>query len=167
MKRCKTVMSLVLMLLLHLGVSGQGQYLQILSPKDQKELIIKEGRRIRVLTDTGMRIAGRLFIKDPQTIIIKGREIPLVQIEKIKRDGLLYHVITGAVIFLTTSIATVVIYYTYSQDLSVIVLFGGVYGILKTPNIMRGYKRSDGAQYRIITENYKPGKQGQLAHNTR
>ena len=155
MKGFRTLLSLALILFLHLGASGQGQFLQIISPKDQKEITIKEGKRIRLLTRSGQRIAGRLFIKDLQTIIIKGQEIPLAQIEKIKRDGLLYHILTGAVLVLATSVATAVLYWTYSQEMSVLVFFGGVYSILKTPNIIRGYKQSEGAEYRIISRNYK------------
>ena len=167
MEAMKILLSLGLMLLLHFGLLGQGNYLQIISPKDQKELFIKEGKRIRILTHTGQKIAGRYSVKDAQTIIIKGQEFLLSDIAKIKRDGLLYHAIMISAIFLATSIATVVLYYSYSTDWSMIVFFTGVYGVLKTPNILKGYKQSDGIQYRIITDDYRPGISGRHENRIR
>ncbi|WP_298902571.1 hypothetical protein [uncultured Psychroserpens sp.] len=131
--------------------------IKIFNSKTNKEVHIKENRRIRVLTKTGQRISGRFDIVDAKTITIKGNQIKLSDIKKLKRDPLLLSIFSSSILVyggvLATGIGGLVYVFTgEAQALWLIVSGSAMINIgLKSPNILGAFKTSQDWYYTITT----------------
>ena len=67
---------------------AQENILKISSPTSEKEVIIKQNKRIKIQTVDGEKISGRFRIEGTNTITIKDQTIALSDIESIKRNPL-------------------------------------------------------------------------------
>lgn len=135
---------------------SQENLLKIINTNTGKELIIKENKRIKIKTCDNQKISGKFKILDNHSIIIKGKQIELNQIAKIKRAPLLITIITNGFFYysgiVTTGISLVL--YVFTQQplcfLLTIPAAGMIYGGSKSPNVLKGYKKSNLWTYEII-----------------
>jgi hypothetical protein len=116
--------------------------IKITNNDSQKEIIIKESKRIWLKTVAGKKISGRFKIIDANTILIRGKEVKLSEIKKIKRHPLMIAILTDVVLIYSVSGLTLLTYFlTSSIGVAVVLGLSGVtYGIIKSPNILKGYK---------------------------
>lgn len=117
---------------------------------------IKENKRVRVKTIDGNKYKGRLSIIDENTIMLKGENIAIQDIEKIKRDPLLLSLLAnGGFIYLgATVIGVGVIVAIFVDGTSAIPFFlagGGVtaLGILN-PSFVPGKKMANGWSLSVL-----------------
>lgn len=121
---------------------AQDGIIKIMNNKNHKEIIIKENKRIRLKTIEDEKISGRFKIIDAQTILIRGKEIKLSEIIKIKKHPLLVSILTNiGLVYFTSGFTLLTYYLTSSAEVAVILgLSGAIYGVFKTPNILKGYQ---------------------------
>lgn len=136
---------------------SQERFIKITNQISKKEIIIKENKRIRVKTVDGNKISGRFKIVNNGTILIDDQEINLENIEKIKRDPLLVSIFTnGTFVYLGTGVAAVGLFTAiFTRNPAAILLVipgaGMVYGGFKSPNLLKGYKKTSDWSYELIT----------------
>ena len=120
---------------------AQESVIKITNNKNKKEIIIKENKRIRLKTIKGEKISGRFKIVDANTILIRGKEIKLPEIIKIKKHPLLVSILTNiGFVYLASGFTLLTYFITSSSEIAVILgLSGTIYGVFKTPNILKGY----------------------------
>lgn len=139
------------------SLTAQVKGIKIFNEDTQKEVIIKENKRIRIKTIDGVKISGRYKAVDNDTIEIKGRKINLNQIVKLKRNPLLVSILTNGIMFYFgaglagASIAIYAFSRSASSFLLVIPSVALIYGGIKSPNILKGYKTQHNWSYKIIT----------------
>ena len=148
---------LLMYLLSHSLTFSQEKAIKIYNSDTQKEVIIKENRRIRVKTNSGEKIAGKFQIIDNQSIMIKNRQIKLADIEKLKRNPLLFSILSNTFLIYSGSLIvgfTTMIYALTGDAQALWFLLPGsamIYAGIKSPNIMGSYKVSKNWRYKIIT----------------
>lgn len=136
---------------------SQEMAIKISNQNSQKEIVIKENIRIRVKTFDGKKLSGKFQIIDKNTILIKDKIINLSDIEKIKRNPFVLHIVTGYFLIYTGVLVTVFIYHlTFSTPApALIALLTGfpatIYGVAKSPNILKAYKTSKKWSFEIVT----------------
>ncbi|WP_299675081.1 hypothetical protein [uncultured Dokdonia sp.] len=79
-------------------IFAQEEGIQITHHKGKRVKFVKEGKRIKVFTDSGEKYKGRYTIIDEETIQIKGQDIKLEDIYLFKKKSL-FNTITKSVIF--------------------------------------------------------------------
>lgn len=165
----KTIQSIILCAnLFFLTFSfAQTHTLHITNTETQKERLIKEYKRIRAKTVTGEKFQGRFTIIDENTIALEGITLTLSEIEKIKRHPLfntifiksnLVH-IGGVSLFLGilgTGLSSAsndqgTINYGFVIG-GAVILAGGIYGAIKSPNLNKGYHINKKWKFSIRTE---------------
>lgn len=154
----KTFISLVMCLFLfQLACSQEVKAIKVYNPNFEKEVILKENKRIRVITADGERISGKLDIIDDQSIMIKDRVIQLSAIKKIKPHPLLATLLIDGFMIYTGSITAgfgVLIFVLGGEPIALALLApaaGLIYGGTKSPNFFKGYKTKDSWNYEVIT----------------
>jgi len=112
--------------------------LKIKNLRNDKEFFLKEHQRVRVKTNRGDKIIGRLLFLDSSKILVDGKVVNLVEVEKIKKNPLALtipsSILTGTIFigsipFLTGDISGTRVGLLYS-----------VFGPL---NILRGYNKKN------------------------
>ena len=73
----------------------QEQAIKITDSTSNKEVIIKENKRIKIKTVDGQKISGRFRIENSNTIFIKDQRIELTDIEELKRNPLSIYIFTS------------------------------------------------------------------------
>ena len=124
--------------------------------ESNEEVFLEENKRIRVKTIDGQRISGRFKLVDDEHFVLKSNYFSLSDIETIKRhpivvssliDGILFNagmgLMTLPIIIFPFTGETGIVYYLFS---GVLVTYAGA----KSPNPLRGFKKSKGWQYTII-----------------
>jgi small nuclear ribonucleoprotein (snRNP)-like protein len=152
----KRLILLFLILFFLNGLIAQEKALEIFDEITAKEIIIRENKRIRIKTFEGEKISGRFKIFDNETIILKNETIKLSQIEKIKKNPLVVSIITNGILFYcgVALIGVSVFIYAFSGDVAsflfTIPAAVSIYGGIKSPNILIGYKATGNWKYEII-----------------
>lgn len=118
----------------------------------QKEITIKENRRVKVKTTDGRKIKGRFKILGDQTIVVNNRKIELREIQEMKKDPLLVSIFSGAVLIYAGALAIGMgaIIGVFVQSSGFLLAIPGsalIYAGTNPPNFSRRYKK-DG-QWRI------------------
>ena len=132
-------------LLLAGGVLAQEQALRIGSPSSDKEIIIKENKRIKIMTADGKKISGRFHIAGNNAITIKDQTIALSDLESIKRNPLFLSLFSsGFLIYagaLTAGMGAIIgIFVETSGFLLIIPGAAMIYAGIKSPNVLKNYK---------------------------
>ncbi|WP_339663156.1 hypothetical protein [uncultured Polaribacter sp.] len=136
---------------------SQERFIKITNQISKKEIIIKENKRIRVKTIDGNKFSGRFKIVNNGTILIDDQEIDLENIEKIKRDALLVSVFTnGFLVYIGTGVAITGVFiaiFTSNPAATLLIIPGAglVYGGFKSPNFLKGFKKTSDWSYELIT----------------
>ncbi len=135
---------------------SQEKAIKITNPTSKREILIKENKRIRIITNDGQRISGTFKVMSEQHILIKNRSIALAQIVKIKRNPLLISIITTGffMYYGATAIGASIFGYLFTGN-SAFFLFappggGMIWGGIKSPNLLKGYKKNRQWVYEII-----------------
>ena len=140
------------------GVLAQEQALRISSPSSDKELIIKENKRIKIITTEGTKISGRFHIAGNNAINIKDQTIALADLESIKRNPLFLSLFSsGFLIYagaLTAGMGAIIgIFIQSSGFLLAIPGAAMIYAGIKSPNVLKNYKAKDHWQFQVIHTN--------------
>lgn len=138
------------------GMFAQEKSIKVFKEQKEKQIIIKECKRIKVKTFDGLKVSGRFKIIDEETILICNTEIKLNQIEKIKRDPMLISICTSTLLFYSSAVISVTgIVYTLTGNTAALLFIipsstASAYGVIKPPNILKGYKRTKKWKFIII-----------------
>ncbi len=136
---------------------SQNKALKITNSTLQKQIIIKEHKRIRLKTKNGERLSGRFAILDKNYILIKHRKVAIDEIIKLKRNPLLASIIISGFFYYNAATALTVgfLIYVITQNSAAILLSipatTFIYGGIKPPNLLKGHKTKKDWKYEIIT----------------
>jgi hypothetical protein len=134
---------------------AQDMVLKITNTSSNKEITIKENRRIKIKTVDGKKIKGRFKIEDENTLLIKEERIALADIETIKRNQLLLSFFTNGLLIYGGALVTGigVIIGALVQPSGFLLTIPGaamiVTGIL-SPNFNRNFKKSKNWSFEIV-----------------
>ncbi len=123
-------------------VNAQEYALRITNSAKEKEVLIKEGKRIRIKLITGEKLSGRFKIINGDSIEIRRQKIAFSSIKKIKKNPLLVQIVTTAGLVYTIAFpATLLIYFSSSgAETALVTLVGTTAGIsFLEPNFLKGH----------------------------
>ena len=149
----------LLLLALCLSVSfiavAQKRALEISNSETNKQVIIKENKRIKILTIDGQKLSGRFAIENEDTLLIRNQSIPFSDITSIKRDPLLLSIFTsGFLIYagaITVGVGTIIgIFAESSGFLLAIPGAAMIYAGIKSPNVLKNYKSDSNWSFKAI-----------------
>lgn len=149
----------LLLLALCLSVSfiavAQKRALEISNSETNKKVVIKENKRIKILTTDGRKLSGRFAIEDENTLLVRNQGIAFSDIAGIKRDPLLLSIFTsGFLIYagaITMGVGTIIgIFVESSGFLLAIPGAAMIYGGIKSPNLLKNYKSDSNWSIKVI-----------------
>ena len=152
----KILISFFITLFLITTSYAQEKGITISHKNTSKEKLIKENTRIRLKTIQGKKITGKFKIIDANTIKIRKNEITITDIKKIKQHPLAYSLPVGILLFSGGTAISIggAIGTGFSGGDPAGFLFGGLLvttlGVIRVPNLLKGYKKSKGWEYKII-----------------
>jgi len=150
----KTIILLISLFFINLTFS-QKRVIKITNLNSNREIIIKENRRIKIKIFDGEKISGKFKILDNENILIKNRQIEIKDIQKIKRNPLLISIgtdvfiIYNGVALLGASLVISAVTSESSALLLMIPALGIIYGGIKSPNFLKGYNKNRDWKYEI------------------
>jgi hypothetical protein len=136
-------------------LTAQSKVLQITNLETKNEKIIEENARIKLVKTNGLKLKGRLHIKE-DLIYVDNVQVKLEDVAAIKRNPLLVSVLTsGVFIYLgmvTAGIGALIGVLGEAAGFLLIVPGAAmIYLGVKPPNFSKNYKNVMGWQYEIIT----------------
>lgn len=82
-------------------VFSQEKYLSIFNAETGKEVVFKQGKRVRVRTVQGGKLNGKLRFADENQVMINNMIIPMTSIGKIKKNPIVLQIlITGSLAYI-------------------------------------------------------------------
>jgi hypothetical protein len=148
-------------------LNAQKRHLKITNDVSLEEVIINEGKRIRIYSNDGKKLSGKFNIVDDTSILIKKSKVAIQDIVLIKKHPLAQTLI-GNVLLIGGGAAVALIGVAvadYAKDAFPLVLLipagGMIYMGIATPNIMKAYRKRDNWKYQIVI----PEKISTLATN--
>jgi hypothetical protein len=135
---------------------SQNNALNIINLNTNKEKIIKENRRIKLITSDGRKIKGRFKVENNSTILIDNVRINLTDIEELKRNPLLSSILTsGFLVYygaITAGFSFIIAALGDSSGfLLTIPAAALIYIGSKSPNFNKNHKTEKGWKFEIIT----------------
>ncbi len=135
-------------------VAAQENAIKISRQSSDKEIIIKENKRIKIRTTDGQKISGRYRIEG-QTIVLKDQIFELKDIEAIKRNPVLVSIFsTGFLIYGGALVAGLgAIIGTFVNPAAYLLIIPGaaiIYAGIKSPNFNKNYEQEDDWTYTLI-----------------
>ena len=134
----------------------QERVLSIVNNTVNKEVFLKEHRRIKVITEMGEKFEGEFSILNQNTIEVNGVILGLNEISTIRKNPLGLTIFLKANFFHMGAVTLVLsaLLSGFAMNLSyflvgVAVFAGGIYGGIKPPNLKKGYKTSDNWEFTI------------------
>lgn len=153
----KYIFSAIFMLLLFINQgTAQVNGIRLFNEDKNKEIVIKENKRIRVKTSDGQRISGRFTLVDAEHVQIKGSILKLSEIENIKKNPIIVSVLVDGLLMYAGSamVFLPIIIFPFSGDTGafyyMITGAAAIYAGRKSPNFLKGYKKSRGWEYNFI-----------------
>ncbi|MBT8281890.1 MAG: hypothetical protein KJO16_09945 [Muriicola sp.] len=142
----KTLIFFLLFLCVNFFSWSQEQAIKITNQETQKEIIIKNKKRVRIVTSAGQKITGRLAIADNTTIFVDNQQLALSDIYEIKRNPLLTSILTSGAIIYAGALATgfgVLIGVLADSSAFWLTVPGAamIYTGIKSPNFNRKYSK--------------------------
>jgi hypothetical protein len=131
--------------------------IKITNQTSDKEIVIKENKRIKIKTTDGKKISGRFQIEDENTILIKNERINFADIAEIKRNPLLVSILTSTTLIylgaVTVGIGAIIgVFGESSGFLLAIPGAALIYAGIKAPNFNRKFKNNGSKwSFEIIT----------------
>ncbi len=120
-------------------IFSQNNVVKIVEEKTGNTILIQEMSRIRVKTFDGKRITGRFKIINDSTMLLKGKEISLTNIKKIKRNPLAMTVATDVALLVVGGSISVIAIYVGGAAPGIIFSGGTLATMVLGPNILKGY----------------------------
>ena len=120
-------------------IFSQNNVVKIVEEKTGNTILIQEISRIRVKTFDGKRINGRFKIINDRTMLLKGKEISLTNIKKIKRNPLAMTVATNVALLVVGGSISVIAIYVGGAAPGIIFSGGTLATMVLGPNILKGY----------------------------
>ena len=151
----KYLLLLSFCLSLSLTTVAQKRALEISNSETNKQIIIKENKRIKILTTDGQKLSGRFAIEDENALLIRNQNIAFTDIASIKRDPLLLSIFTsGFLIYagaITIGVGTIIgIFAESSGFLLAIPGAAMIYAGIKSPNVLKNYKSDSNWSFKIV-----------------
>ena len=151
----KNLLFLALCLSVSFIAMAQKRALEISNSETNKQVIIKENKRIKILTIDGQKLSGRFAIENEDTLQIRNQSIPFSDIASIKRDPLLLSIFTsGFLIYagaITVGVGTIIgIFAESSGFLLAIPGAAMIYAGIKSPNVLKNYKSDSNWSFKVI-----------------
>ena len=137
-------------------IFAQEQAIKITSPNSDREIIIKENKRVKIRTADGQKIAGRFTIEDDNILVIKGQRISLLDIESIKRNPLVLSIFSSGFFIYAGAITvgmSAIIGLLADSSAFWLTIPGAamIYTGIKSPNFNKNYKKSSEWSYELIS----------------
>ena len=137
-------------------IFAQEQAIKITSPNSEREIIIKENKRVKIRTADGQKIAGRFTIEDDNILVIKGQRISLLDIESIKRNPLVLSIFSSGFFIYAGAITvgmSAIIGLLADSSAFWLTIPGAamIYTGIKSPNFNKNYKKSSEWSYELIS----------------
>jgi hypothetical protein len=139
-------MLLAIGLLIATSAISQEKYLSITNLETGKEKVFKQNHRVKIKTLQGGKLKGNLLITDENQVMISNINIPLSNIERIKRNPLALNIlVSGTLIYFGVfgvigGIAVTLWSGTVAGLLLIIPGAGLIYGGLLSPNFLPAIK---------------------------
>lgn len=136
-------------------IAAQTQYLKITNLDTKNEKIIQENARVKLIKTNGLKLKGRLHIKE-DLLYIDYVQVKLEDVAAIKRNPLLVSIITSGV-FIYLGIVTAgvgALIGALGEVTGYLLILPGaamIYAGVKPPNFSKNYQTVMGWQYEIIT----------------
>ncbi|QBA63253.1 hypothetical protein [Muriicola soli] len=135
---------------------SQEKAIKIINQETQKEIIIKNNKRVKIVTSEGQKITGRLAIADDTTIFVNKQQLVLSDIYEIKRNPLLTSILTSSVIIYAGALTTgfgVLIGVLVDSTAFWLTLPGAamIYTGLKAPNFNRKFSKVKNWSFEIVS----------------
>ena len=142
-------------------ILAQEQALKISNPTSEKQVLIKENKRVKIRTTEGEKISGRLKILDAHSIAIGDTPIQLMDIKEIKRNPLLISLFSsGFLIYagaITAGMGVIIGLFVESSGFLLAIpgaalIFAGI----KSPNVLKNYKAENNWNFELISTSEYP-----------
>ena len=135
---------------------AQNQAIKMTNINTNKEKIIKENKRIKLITFDGRKIKSRFKIENNSTIVLDNVRIDLSDINALKRNPLLTSIFTsGFLIYggaLTAGFGVLIGVLVDSTAFWLTIPAAGmIYTGIKSPNFNKNHKTDKGWEFEIIT----------------
>lgn len=140
-----------------ISLFSQEKVIAITHPEQVKTWQLVDGERIRLKTMDGERYSGEMKILDDETLIIRGKEIRINDIAKIKRHPRVLTVLTGiAMTYFGSGFVGAGVLWASISGISaplLLVIPGGalIYGAFDGTNVLRSFKRDKGFEYQVVS----------------
>ena len=134
---------------------AQKRALEISNSETNKQILIKENKRIKIVTTDGQKRSGRFTFENDNTLIIRNQSFSFSDIASIKRDPLLLSIFTsGFLIYagaITIGVGTIIgIFAESSGFLLAIPGAAMIYAGIKSPNVLKNYKSDSNWSFKVI-----------------
>lgn len=135
---------------------AQTKAIKIINIESGKELIIKENKRVKLVTTDGNELNGRFSVKNDQTIIIDGTTITLSDIDALKRNSLFLSIFTSSALIysgaITVGLGAIIGVFAESSGFFMAIPGAAMIttGIL-SPNLHKNHKKVKGWSFEIVT----------------
>ena len=120
-------------------IYSQNALVKITDHKTGTTKVFQEKSRIRIKTVNGKKITGRFKILNDSTMLLKGKEISLSEIAKIKRNPLVMTVATNVVLLVAGGTITAIGVYSGGTAEGAILGTATLASMFLGPNILKGY----------------------------
>ena len=143
-------------LLCIVSITAQNKALKISNKSSEKELIIKENKRIKIKTIDGLQLKGRFKTVGDNFIIVDGVKVDLQIIKELKRNTKLVSILTTAsLVYLgTTTVGAGILIGALADSTAFWLTLPGaamIYLGLKPPNFSKKHSKENGLELEIIT----------------
>lgn len=134
---------------------AQKRALQISNSETNKQVIIKENKRIKIMTTDGQKLSGRFAIEGENSLLIRNQTIAFTDIASIKRNPLLLSIFTSGVLIyvgaITVGIGAIIgVFVESSGFLLAIPGAAMIYGGIKSPNVLKNYSTTSKWSFQVI-----------------
>lgn len=152
----KNVILLIIGFLFLSSSIAQTMAIKMTKLKNNKEVIIKENKRIQLVTTNGNKIRGTLLIEDDQTISVDGNSINLSDINSLKRNSLFLSILTSSALIYAGAVtigfgAIIGVFADSSGFLLAIPGAALITAGILSPNLHKNHKKDKGWSFEIVT----------------
>ena len=146
---------LTLFLFLSCILIAQEKAIKITKPNSDKEIIIKDNKRIKIKTIDGRKVSGRVKIQN-QSIMLDNETFEFEDIVEMKRNPLLTSILTSSFLIYGGALAVgfgALIGVLVDSTAYWLILPGAgmIYAGIKAPNFNRKFKNDGSWTFEIIT----------------
>lgn len=151
----KKIVIIIFSVLITNLVSAQKQAIKITNQVSDKEIVIKENKRVKIRTVDGKKMSGRFSIEN-NLILIDNQQIELSNISHIKRHPLLISILSSGLLIyggaITLGFGVLLgVLADASGFLLAIPAAAMIFIGIKSPNFNKNFKSDKGWSFKIVT----------------